>query len=102
MATTIQGTVRPSCAQFMGVALLFFFLLSASSMAQDCKGKSSWPELVGMQGQVAPPIIQAENPDVKEVDIVKEGTFVITDFRCDRVRVWIKPNGTIYEAPTIG
>ncbi|KAF3788998.1 Glu protease inhibitor [Nymphaea thermarum] len=102
MATTIEGKVRPSCAQIMGAALLFFFLLSASSMAQDCKGKSSWPELVGKQGQDAPPIIQAENPDVKEVHIVKEGTMVLTDFRCDRVRVWIKPNGTIYEAPTIG
>ncbi|XP_031473017.1 inhibitor of trypsin and hageman factor-like [Nymphaea colorata] len=99
MATTIQGKVRP--AQIMAVALLFF-LLSASSMAQDCKGKSSWPELVGLYGQIAPLIIKAENPYVKESFVIKEGTVVPLDFRCDRVRVWVKPNGIIYKPPTIG
>ncbi|XP_031473552.1 inhibitor of trypsin and hageman factor-like [Nymphaea colorata] len=103
MATRMQGKVRPpSCALLMGVALLFFFLLSASTMATDCKGKESWPELAGMDGQVAPPIIKAQNPYVTDVPIVKEGTVVILNFLCNRVRVWVKPNGTIYEPPTIG
>ncbi|KAF3788995.1 Wound-induced proteinase inhibitor 1 [Nymphaea thermarum] len=65
-------------------------------------GKESWPELVGMDGQVAPPIIKAQNPYVTDVPIVKEGTIVILNFLCNRVRVWVKPNGTIYQPPTIG
>ncbi|KAF3782637.1 Wound-induced proteinase inhibitor 1 [Nymphaea thermarum] len=65
-------------------------------------GKSYWLELVGMDGQVAPPIIEAQNPYVKDVPIVKEGSIVLMDYRCDRVRVWVKPNDTIYKPPTIG
>ncbi|KAF3782638.1 Inhibitor of trypsin and hageman factor [Nymphaea thermarum] len=65
-------------------------------------GKSSWRELVGLYGKIAPLIIKAENPNVKESFVIKEGTFVPLDFRCDRVRVWVKPNGIIYKPPTIG
>ncbi|KAF3788984.1 Glu protease inhibitor [Nymphaea thermarum] len=101
MATTIQGKVRASCTQIMAVAL-FVLLLSASSMAQGCKGKNSWPELVGRDGSTAEAIIKAENPYVKTVQIVPEGSFVIQDFRCDRVFVWVKPNNTIYLTPKIG
>ncbi|KAB2056931.1 hypothetical protein ERO13_A11G128300v2 [Gossypium hirsutum] len=40
----------------------------------DCidPGKSSWPELVGTNGEVAAHIIAKENPKVS-VQIVKEG-----------------------------
>ncbi|CAN6439448.1 unnamed protein product [Victoria cruziana] len=100
MATTIHGKVRP---QVMGISFIFFFLLlSASSMAADCKGKSSWPELVGFYGRFAPPIIRFQNPLVTDVDVVLQGTLVTMDFRCDRVRVWVNTKGIIYKPPTIG
>ncbi|KAF3788996.1 hypothetical protein EJ110_NYTH19793 [Nymphaea thermarum] len=50
----------------------------------------SWPELVRMDGQVASPIIKAQNPYVTDVPVVKERSIVLLNFRCDRVRVWVK------------
>ncbi|XP_031503070.1 inhibitor of trypsin and hageman factor-like [Nymphaea colorata] len=97
MAATIQTRV-------MGIALLFFFLLSATSIAQaaTCKGKSAWPELVGKDGSTAEAIIKAENPRVNFVFPVTEGSTVRKNFDCRRVFVWIKPNGKIYLVPRLG
>ncbi|KAK7391696.1 hypothetical protein VNO78_20115 [Psophocarpus tetragonolobus] len=67
----------------------------------ECKGKSSWPELVGAKGTEAVPIIERENPLVKANTVLK-GSFVTTDFRCDRVRVWVTEDGIVYQPPTIG
>lgn len=65
-------------------------------------GKSSWPELVGVTGDVAVKIIEKENRYVNAV-IVEEGTFVTQDFRCDRVRVWVdKYTRIVITTPTIG
>ncbi|XVE99291.1 hypothetical protein REPUB_Repub03eG0185900 [Reevesia pubescens] len=66
-----------------------------------CKGKSSWPELVGETGEIAATTIENENPLVNAV-IVLEGTSVTDDFRCDRVRVWVNTNGIVIEVPVIG
>ncbi|CAN6439447.1 unnamed protein product [Victoria cruziana] len=96
------GKVKPSCAQIMGAALLLFFLVSPSSMAQRCPGKEEWPELVGRDGSTAEAIIKAENPYVTTVDIVPKGSSVIHDFRCDRVFVWVDANNTIYLTPRTG
>ncbi|KAG6732659.1 hypothetical protein I3842_01G189300 [Carya illinoinensis] len=71
-------------------------------MASDeCKGKSSWPELVGVKGNVAEATIERQNPLVDAV-IVPKGSSVITDFRCDRVWVWVDENGIVYQVPVIG
>ncbi|KAF3968711.1 hypothetical protein ACB098_02G077700 [Castanea mollissima] len=70
-------------------------------MSSECKGKSSWPELVGVQGTVAEATIERENSYVDAV-IVPEGSSVIKDFRCDRVWVWVDKNGIVYRVPTIG
>ncbi|CAL0321139.1 unnamed protein product [Lupinus luteus] len=67
----------------------------------ECKGKSSWPELVGVQGTEAEATIERENPLV-DAKIVLEGTSVTDDFRCDRVWVWIDTNGIVKKVPTIG
>ncbi|KAE8692205.1 Cytochrome P450 94A1 [Hibiscus syriacus] len=69
----------------------------------DCggAGKSSWPELVGINGQVAAHIIAKENPKVS-VQIVKEGMMVTMDFRCDRVRVWVDKYQIVKTTPHIG
>ncbi|GMY27214.1 glu s.griseus protease inhibitor [Fagus crenata] len=70
-------------------------------MASGCEGKSSWPELVGVQGTVAEATIERENPLVNAV-IVPEGSSVILDFRCDRVWVWVDKNGLVDKVPKIG
>ncbi|XP_021280943.1 glu S.griseus protease inhibitor-like isoform X1 [Herrania umbratica] len=69
----------------------------------DCSdtGKSSWPELVGVNGEAAAAIIVQENPKVGAV-IVKEGMMVTMDFRCDRVRVWVDKYGIVKQTPQIG
>ncbi|XWS07973.1 hypothetical protein CRYUN_Cryun41cG0037000 [Craigia yunnanensis] len=66
-----------------------------------CKGKNSWPELVGETGKLAAAAIENENPLVNAV-IVLEGTPVTEDFRCDRVRVWVNTDGIVTEVPVIG
>jgi len=64
-------------------------------------GKSSWPELVGVEGKVAEATIQRENSLVDAI-IVPEGSNVPFDFRCDRVWVWVDKDGIVYQVPTIG
>jgi len=64
-------------------------------------GKSSWPELVGVEGKVAEATIQRENPLVDAI-IVPEGSVVILDVRCDRVWVWVDKDGIVFKVPTIG
>ncbi|RZC51084.1 hypothetical protein C5167_019514 [Papaver somniferum] len=70
-------------------------------MSTRCKGKSSWPELVLSSGESAAATIESENPNVDAV-LVPEGSFVTTDFRCDRVRVWVNTAGKVYQTPRIG
>ncbi|MQL98923.1 hypothetical protein Taro_031638 [Colocasia esculenta] len=65
------------------------------------RGKSSWPELIGFPGRQAVGIIERENPRV-EASTVPEGSFVTTDFRCDRVRVWVDKHGIVTRPPKIG
>ncbi|KAK7356630.1 hypothetical protein VNO80_15905 [Phaseolus coccineus] len=70
-------------------------------MSEECKGKSSWPELVGVEGKVAEATIEKENPLVN-AQIVAEGSSVPFDFRCDRVWVWINKDGIVKQVPQIG
>ncbi|KAL1342061.1 hypothetical protein HN51_028640 [Arachis hypogaea] len=70
-------------------------------MSTGCEGKSSWPELVGFEGTVAEARIERENPLVNAI-IVPEGSIVTTDYRCDRVWVWINKAGIVKRVPIIG
>ncbi|KAA8527727.1 hypothetical protein F0562_035404 [Nyssa sinensis] len=70
-------------------------------MSIECQGKSSWPELVGVQGETATATIERENPLVTAL-IVLEGSPVTPDFRCDRVRVYVNENGIVTLVPAIG
>ncbi|KAK6164529.1 hypothetical protein DH2020_001393 [Rehmannia glutinosa] len=76
----------------------------------DCPGKNhlssliwkySWPELVGRNGEEAAAVIENENQNVNAI-VLKDGTPVTADFRCDRVRVWVNDYGVVIRAPTIG
>ncbi|RDX86848.1 hypothetical protein CR513_31761, partial [Mucuna pruriens] len=70
-------------------------------MSSYCQGKSSWQELVGINGEAATQIIVRENPRVKAF-IVPEGSVVTTDFRCDRVRVFVNYKDIVTRVPKIG
>ncbi|KAM0966553.1 hypothetical protein FF1_022339 [Malus domestica] len=70
-------------------------------MSFECEGKDTWPELVGAKGKEAEATIESENRLVNAV-IVKEGMFVTTDFRYDRVRVWVNKHGIVTRVPAIG
>ncbi|XVF23607.1 hypothetical protein REPUB_Repub13aG0054000 [Reevesia pubescens] len=65
------------------------------------KRKSSWPELVRMNGEEAAATIETENPNVN-AEIVLEGTFVLPVFLCNRVRIWVDTNGIVTRVPIIG
>ncbi|KAI3473840.1 hypothetical protein Pfo_027997 [Paulownia fortunei] len=69
-------------------------------MSSECQGKSSWPELVGVPGDVAVTIIERENPLVTAV-IVPPGSVITPDIRCDRVRVFVDANGNVDRVPII-
>ncbi|KAK9181503.1 hypothetical protein WN944_024640 [Citrus x changshan-huyou] len=69
--------------------------------AFDCPRKSSWPELVGKNGEVAAAIIEKENPCVHAI-VLLEGTPVTKDYRIDRVRVWVNKKGKVIRVPRIG
>lgn len=64
-------------------------------------GKESWPELVGTNGNEAVKVIERENSKV-DAETVPKGSMVTTDFRCDRVFVWLDAHGNVDRVPTIG
>lgn len=65
-------------------------------------GKTSWPELVGINGEAAVAIIMRENPRVVRAGTMKDGSKMTTDFRCDRVRVSVDEHDIVTSVPKIG
>uniref|UniRef100_A0A6U1RBT9 Subtilisin inhibitor domain-containing protein n=1 Tax=Cyclophora tenuis TaxID=216820 RepID=A0A6U1RBT9_CYCTE len=63
--------------------------------------KTSWPELIGVEGEVAVVTIRNENSSVTPI-IVLEGSIVTADYDIYRVRVWVDENGFVVTAPTVG
>lgn len=63
---------------------------------------TEWPELVGRQGEEAKQIIMNQNPSLTTVNIIPEGSPVTADYRTDRVRIFVKPDGTVAYPPMIG
>ncbi|EEF41424.1 Proteinase inhibitor, putative [Ricinus communis] len=70
-------------------------------MSNVCLGKDSWPELVGAKGDDAAATVEKENKHVHAI-VLKEGTPVTRDFRCNRVWVWVDENGVVTRAPKTG
>lgn len=56
---------------------------------------------MGTYGQAAEAIIERQNTKVNAI-VVEEGSVVSTDFRCDRVRVWVDGNGIVTQVPRVG
>ncbi|KAL9438065.1 hypothetical protein AB3S75_023852 [Citrus x aurantiifolia] len=79
-------------------------LLTATSncdIVTQFEQERSWPELVGVNGEIAAATIQKENPNVHAI-IILEGTPVTQDFRCDRVRVVVDKYEKVVQVPRIG
>ncbi|KAJ0237488.1 hypothetical protein HA466_0248750 [Hirschfeldia incana] len=72
-------------------------------MSSECLGKTSWPELVGIDGDYAVSVIERENTRVRAV-VILSGSPVTGDFRCDRVwvRVDKEVDGIVVQTPTVG
>ncbi|CAO2826553.1 unnamed protein product [Amaranthus hypochondriacus] len=68
----------------------------------DCPpGKKDWPELVGVDADVAAKIIEKENPNVKTEKILA-GTPRIRNFSCARVWVDVNIKDMVVEIPRVG
>ncbi|KAM6546815.1 hypothetical protein CsatB_027551 [Cannabis sativa] len=65
------------------------------------EGKTSWPELVGVRGEVAKETIERENSTVNAI-VVSEDFIGDHQFRCDRVRVVVDDNGIVTSTPQVG
>ncbi|KZV24790.1 protein inhibitor-like, partial [Dorcoceras hygrometricum] len=67
----------------------------------ETAGKLSWPELVGKDGYAAAAVVESQNQNVRAI-VVKDGTPVPLDFRCDRVWVWVNDKNRVVRPPTVG
>ncbi|KAL3507694.1 hypothetical protein ACH5RR_033076, partial [Cinchona calisaya] len=65
------------------------------------RGKTSWPELLGVNGNIAVAIIEKEFPWLN-AKIVPKDFLVPQDFRFDRVWIWVDNNNIVFEVPRIG
>ena len=64
-------------------------------------GKHSWPELVGVEGNVAAAIIEQENPQVDAI-VLRLDEMTDMSFRCERVKVRVDDRGFVVETPRVG
>lgn len=75
----------------------------AASVGVDASsGKTSWPELLGADSEVAKATVQSEAPG-KTVLLVPAGNLVTMDFRMDRVRIFYdRGTNRVAEVPRVG
>jgi hypothetical protein len=88
------------------------FIADCNSLQQSCPCESkvggmntnntSWPDLVGVSGELAKNVIQKQLPNF-EIEIVPWGSFVSMEFKEDRVRIFVdEETGEVKETPKIG
>ncbi|CAH2046528.1 unnamed protein product [Thlaspi arvense] len=63
--------------------------------------KTSWPELVGINGDEAASVIKSDEPSL-EVVVLLGGTPVSMDFVFERVRVWVDSDRIVIRVPRVG
>ena len=65
--------------------------------------RREWPELVGKTGEEAKQVVLATaGPGIKNVDIIPADSMVTTDFRTDRVRIFVDAGGKVARTPIVG
>ncbi|CAI5496168.1 unnamed protein product [Closterium sp. Naga37s-1] len=68
----------------------------------DCS-KTSWPEVLGMTGEAAQAYIQASVPQCNwDTVIIPFGAMVTADYRTDRIRIFVDPEGIVRSIPVVG
>ena len=70
-------------------------------MSVPIPGKSSWPELVGVNATLAATAIAHDRPDVA-VEVLPPGAPIIPDYNPLRVRVFVDNNNLVSKVPVIG
>lgn len=67
------------------------------------KPRRQWPELVGKTGEEAKEVVVATGgPGIKSVDILPEDSVYTSDFRTDRVRIFVDASGKVAKPPIVG
>jgi hypothetical protein len=66
-----------------------------------CPSAASFPQVVGLSGTKAKAVIEEEEPCLY-VEIIPEGSFVTTDYRIDRVRIFVNGEGVVEMVPLLG
>nr|GLL41140.1 proteinase inhibitor [Ipomoea trifida]GMD72030.1 ase inhibitor I13, potato inhibitor I [Ipomoea batatas] len=70
-------------------------------MQRITDGKSSWPELVGVDAFLAKSTIEKENSDLYVV-VVYQRCPITLDYRPDRVRLFVDCSNVIISTPVTG
>ena len=63
--------------------------------------QTSFPELVGIDGEVAKARLQKKFPDFT-IKTVPDGSMVTMDYRLDRIRIFVDKDRKVSQAPSIG
>mmetsp|Transcript_9680 Transcript_9680/g.14395 ORF Transcript_9680/g.14395 Transcript_9680/m.14395 type:complete len:105 (+) Transcript_9680:177-491(+) len=61
-----------------------------------------WDELVGVPGILAKQLIEADSNGALEISILDEGSFVTSDYRLDRVRIYVLSDEVVSRVPKKG
>ncbi|KAF8685845.1 hypothetical protein HU200_043757 [Digitaria exilis] len=77
------------------------FINDHGAVAKTPRGKSSWPELVGVLATLAATAIAHDRPDVS-VEVLPPGAPIIPDHNPLRVRVFIDNNAIVTQTPVCG
>jgi Potato inhibitor I family len=70
------------------------------SRAAAAAAAQQWPDCVGMKGEDAVALIQADHPDFK-VLLVSTDAMLTMDMRMDRVRVFVDAAGIVTRVPRV-
>lgn len=115
----MQTTFCCSASALATILLLFIGLMAATSNLQF-KGQQAaaqivdmpkislasksgpWPKCIGMTGEDCVSYIEENANDDLVVMLVPFGSMVTTDFRTDRVRVFVDENDIVFAAPSRG
>jgi len=74
---------------------------ATTPQSESIEAKSSWPELIGMDGETAVASILAERPAL-QVSTMPHDAMMTMDFREDRVRVMVDASGKVTSTPQCG
>lgn len=64
--------------------------------------KSTWPECLGEDCHICASLILVSVPDISVIQFVYPGMVVTTDFRLDRVRIYVDENCSVIQTPIRG